>query len=381
MCGNAFTNPVKTAKNAFVPIRDAVETAAPIVADYWLPGSSLLTDRLMSKGAQKNLDSPLGEIAQVATSAGGAGFGSDITGIPASGGYTGAANALGGVVGDSTLGTDIGSSISGAFSGAPAAAATSGAEGLSAPVSAGASAASTAAPDAFGLTDSASQLAGNYDPAAAVGSSGSGAFAVPAASGVAPAASSGTSLSDFINHQSMAGVKDAILKNPSAALSALGVAGTALKGNQLAKGEKQLQQEAAGMQGQGAQLENYLQTGTLPPGVQTSINQSTEAAKASIRSEYAARGMSGSSAEQQDLANADAQARTQGASIAMQLLNTGINESSLSAQLYEKIMQNSMQNDQNLQSAITGFASSMAGTSPNSKGGININLNGTPATA
>jgi hypothetical protein len=71
--------------------------------------------------------------------------------------------------------------------------------------------------------------------------------------------------------------------------------------------------------------------------------------------------MSGSSAEAQDLANAQQVAQTQGTSIAMNLLNTGIQESQLSSQLYTQIMNEALQQDQQLGSAIGSFASALAG--------------------
>lgn len=93
-------------------IRDAIESIGSVAGNYFLPGSSILTDRLVSKGAQKNLHSPLGQLFNVGSGLVGGGFGSDFTGIPASGGYTGAANSIGGFFGDPTLGTDIGNGIS-----------------------------------------------------------------------------------------------------------------------------------------------------------------------------------------------------------------------------------------------------------------------------
>lgn len=68
----------------FNSIRDAIESAASLAGNYLLPGSSLLTDNLVSKGSQQQLNSPLGEIAQFASGAAGGGLGSSFTGIPAS---------------------------------------------------------------------------------------------------------------------------------------------------------------------------------------------------------------------------------------------------------------------------------------------------------
>jgi hypothetical protein len=125
-------------------------------------------------------------------------------------------------------------------------------------------------------------------------------------------------------------------------------------------GYNQLNSEAQSLAQQGTQLQSYLQTGTLPPGVSQSLQQAATAAQATIRSQYAARGMSGSSAEATDLENVQNQIAGQGAQIAMQLLDTGISESNLSSQLYASIMNANLQQDQLLGNALTTFASAAA---------------------
>ncbi len=101
-------------------IRDLGETAATLAGNYYLPGSSLVTDHLVSKGSQKQLGSILGQVAQAGTglSGGGAFETSSGGGIPSAssvgGGWTNFGNNVGGAFGDSTLGTDIGNGITGA---------------------------------------------------------------------------------------------------------------------------------------------------------------------------------------------------------------------------------------------------------------------------
>lgn len=69
----------------FTGIRNAVETAGVLVGNYILPGSSLVTDHLVSKGSQQQLGSTLGQLAQLGTGiAGGSGFGGDTIGDRAS---------------------------------------------------------------------------------------------------------------------------------------------------------------------------------------------------------------------------------------------------------------------------------------------------------
>lgn len=156
-----------------------------------------------------------------------------------------------------------------------------------------------------------------------------------------------------------------IMDHPMAALSAAGLGISALKGSNPVAGETAFNEIASGQSQQGKEMQDMgmkaLETGQLPPGMAASINQATEAAKATIRSQYAARGMSGSSSEQQDLAAVDARAQAQSTATALQLIDTGINETGMAANLYRQIMGQNLQNDQDLSSAIAQFAASLAG--------------------
>ena len=67
-------------------LRDTGESAAVLAGNYFLPGSSLLTSNLASKGSQKQLSSPLGIAGQIGTGLAGLGVGSGTTGIPGSSG-------------------------------------------------------------------------------------------------------------------------------------------------------------------------------------------------------------------------------------------------------------------------------------------------------
>ena len=106
MCGGSIGK-------LFVPIRDAVESAATLAGNYLLPGSSLVTDHLVSKGSQKQLGSTLGKVANIASGLAGGGVGSSFTGIPAASsigaGWENAANGLGNLV---SPGSNIGTSVS-----------------------------------------------------------------------------------------------------------------------------------------------------------------------------------------------------------------------------------------------------------------------------
>ena len=129
-----------------------------------------------------------------------------------------------------------------------------------------------------------------------------------------------------------------------------------------------LSSTAAQLGAQGQQLQNYLTSGTLPPGVQQSLTQAGSAAKAAIRSQYASHGMSGSSAEQADLAAVDQTIVTKGVGIATTLLSQGVAESNLSAQLYSKILSANLQNDAALGTALSTLAGASARPTINIQG-------------
>jgi hypothetical protein len=130
---------------------------------------------------------------------------------------------------------------------------------------------------------------------------------------------------------------------------------------------------------QGTTIANDAAAGKLPPGLEQQLTTAAASAKATIRSQYASRGMSGSSAEQQDLANVDNQIaaqrgtlaqsllaqgineQSQGASLASTLLSTGIQETGLSTALYESILKDSLAQDASLSDALAKFAAGLAG--------------------
>lgn len=105
----------------------------------------------------------------------------------------------------------------------------------------------------------------------------------------------------------------------------------------------------------------YRNTGTLPPGLQASLNQARDQAAASIRSQYAARGQSGSSAEQADLANLQTQIAGKSAEIAQQLYETGLQESGMAADLYKYLMEQELQQDKEASGAFGNLVGALGG--------------------
>ena len=153
---------------------------------------------------------------------------------------------------------------------------------------------------------------------------------------------------------------DYLAKNPTAILSALGMAANMMKGQQQPKYSADLARQAAELNARGAQLQGYLTSGTLPPGIGSALSGAHNSATASIRSRYANMGMSGSSAEMQDLNNLAQTTVSQGADIANKLLATGVNQQQFASGLYQNLMATSMQQDTNMSNAIAGFTNAMA---------------------
>jgi len=147
----------------------------------------------------------------------------------------------------------------------------------------------------------------------------------------------------------------------SLALGGAGLAYNMLKGNEPVPYSAQLESQAAQLQSQGAQLQGYLSSGTLPPGIGAALQGAHDSAAASIRAQYASRGMSGSSAEMQDLSNLAQTTVSQGANIASSLLSTGVSEQQFASGLYQNLMAQSVAQDTAMSNAMAGFTNALAG--------------------
>jgi hypothetical protein len=95
---------------------------------------------------------------------------------------------------------------------------------------------------------------------------------------------------------------------------------------------------AQSLTNQGQQLSSYLTTGTLPPGISAGLDQAYNSAVATIKSQFAARGQSGSSSEADSLANLAFTKESQGASIATNLLSQGVTEQQFASQVYQQLL-------------------------------------------
>lgn len=121
----------------------------------------------------------------------------------------------------------------------------------------------------------------------------------------------------------------------------LGVSGQA----NTATGNKLIADNAAASTGvaqnatsQAATLQNYLNTGTLPPAVQASLDKATSSAITNIKAQYAARGMPpGSSSEIQDINAIKQNSVIQGGTLAAQLYSQGTSLDQLAASIYGQL--------------------------------------------
>jgi hypothetical protein len=169
------------------------------------------------------------------------------------------------------------------------------------------------------------------------------------------------------------GFLSGLTKNPAEALAVGGLGLDLIRGNQTPAFEGNLSSIAKNDAATGARLENYMNTGTLPPGMQSSLNTAANDAAAAIRSEYAQRGMSGSSAEAQDLASLTQRIQAQGEQLATQLFSSGVSETNAADSIYAQLMNVQLQQDNALSSSIGNLVSAFArmGTPVAAGGSVN----------
>lgn len=190
------------------------------------------------------------------------------------------------------------------------------------------------------------------------------AYDVPgAAGGVAPNAAAPTAEKGIMESLGLTG------KNiPGAAIGAAGLGYSVLQGQKQSAYAQQMAQQAASLNAQGQQLYSYLQNGNLPPGLQASLKQATDAAKSKIISNFASQNMNTdpnqNTALAAELAAVDQQALISTAQIGQQLLSSGVSETGLSSQLYTTLAGIDQTQTANIGKAIASFASAVSGGGP-----------------
>jgi hypothetical protein len=178
----------------------------------------------------------------------------------------------------------------------------------------------------------------------------------------------------------LGGAEKSITKNPLGILaSGAGLATSFFRGNQTDPNQQALQNEAPAMAAQGAaiaasgqQLQTYLNSGTLPPALQSQVTSAVEAEKARIISNHAANGENTNPTQNSALAQELSQADINGLNLAgqleqqlfsagTQLLNTGLSETGLSTQLYETLVKMDQTNNNQLMQSIASMAAALGG--------------------
>lgn len=120
----------------------------------------------------------------------------------------------------------------------------------------------------------------------------------------------------------------------------------------------------------GQQLTQPMSTGTLPAGAEANLNQALNSAKASVRSQYASMGLSGSTMEAEALAGLTQNAVAERFNLAQQMAQTGLSEITAAqsglgtaASLYQGLMQKQLQQDTLMGAAIANFSGALAANS------------------
>ena len=148
-------------------------------------------------------------------------------------------------------------------------------------------------------------------------------------------------------------------------LLSAGIAGGGLIRNVMAgsnlQGQPQLSAQAQRLAQQSEMMQSYLQTGTLPPGVKTAVDNATAGAKAAIKAKYAGMGIPGSSAEQQELQQVELNAAAQSAELAIKLYTEGTQNADISAQIYQTLLSTDQKQQQLTQDAIANMAAALSG--------------------
>jgi len=129
--------------------------------------------------------------------------------------------------------------------------------------------------------------------------------------------------------------------------------------------QRQLQGQANTLSQQGQQFMSYLQTGTLPAGLQAAVDRATQAAKAQIIANAARNGLSTdptqNTALAQDLASADRNALIAVAQEGESLFKMGANEIDLSSKILDRLLQVDRDQTASMGKAIANFAGALSG--------------------
>lgn len=163
----------------------------------------------------------------------------------------------------------------------------------------------------------------------------------------------------------VSGAGKSIAANPiGLGLSTAGLGYAIAQGQSHPQGYDQMKEIAGRLGPAGQQLMQYLQSGTLPPGLQQSVSQANQAARARIISNYGTQGMSTdpsrNSALAAELANVDRQSAISIAQIGERLMNEGVQASGLASNIYGQIANIDQTQTQNVGRAIANMAAALS---------------------
>lgn len=156
------------------------------------------------------------------------------------------------------------------------------------------------------------------------------------------------------------GLMHFLSKNSNLIMPAAAIGASALQGDKQPKGEKQLMAQAGQTNAIGSELANTINSGKLPAGAESMVQQAISDGEASIRSKYAQMGMSGSTMEAQEIQALHERAQSMRFSMASDLTKTGLTALNSSSAIYQALMQQQLQQDQNLSDSISGLAEASA---------------------
>lgn len=207
-------------------------------------------------------------------------------------------------------------------------------------------------------------------PAGPVGAPGAATAAAPSATAAAPSGTSGGFLSTLESSLSpsniASGIGSSIAKNPlGLALATGGLGYDIMQGQKQSAAVNAMNAEAQQQGATGAQLEGYLSSGTLPPGLQASVTEAVKNAKATAISNMASQGLSTdptkNTALAAELAGIDQQVPILTAQIGQQLLSSGEAASGLASNLYTSLANIDQTQTAQIGKSIAAMAAALSG--------------------
>lgn len=169
----------------------------------------------------------------------------------------------------------------------------------------------------------------------------------------------------------LGGIGSFISKNPGLALGVGALGADLLFGNQPLPAENQIQNLAGQAQSQASTLAAYQQSGTLPPGLQSIVDQQVDAAKAQLTTTYGNLGLGNSTMLADKLNQLKATRSAEIAQFADNLAKQGVQWEQLSSQELGQLLQAQEFGQQQFTQALSSFARGLAGGGFGSSTGSN----------